>query len=713
MALKSFTVRFHDDKHGTLELQERSDLLVVRTHSGKEIRRTHFSQSETSPLKSANRLAHFPAAGVEVIDVGNMRSRNHYRKILKDEADIRFAGRVLTIAETNIPVLYTENFYVKFPADQPVDDCLDCLKAYNLELKESVPWAPNAFFAAAQESTGLEIFGLAEALESEKLVKLCHPELVTKRSRRAASDHQWHLKEAIINGNRILAHANVENAWANASGAGTVIAVLDDGFDIHHEEFQSPNKIVAPLDLVRGTTSPIPGPGDHHGTACAGVACANGHFEASGVAPEAQLMPIRLPNTLGGVEEAEAFYHAATNGAHVINCSWGPPDGDPRDPNDPLHNRTFPLPPSTRDAIDYAVSHGRGGKGCFIAWAAGNGAEPVDNDGYASHEEVIAVAASNDTSKRSGYSDFGDAIACAFPSDDLVPSLTPGIWTTDRTGASGYNPGSPLRGDLAGNYVNHFGGTSSAAPGVAGLAALILSVNPDLSLEEVRNIIFETCDKIDFENGSYQKGHSPLYGYGRVNAANAVNKALSLGGTPRPLAAGFPLLADRDNPLDHHELERPLRQTSSLLALFESQTELLRSQNELLGGVSHSDSTTEGLLQNQQRFFGLFGGRRRITPIPLSRRLSLPETFAELSSLIQSDFNRDPQSIRPDSPLVGGEPFGQTLVPIAGSEEVMTRFVERRVNRRFSCRPALRYPQNGFRTVGQLAQAIFQNRNAQ
>jgi subtilisin family serine protease len=140
---------------------------------------------------------------------------------------------------------------------------------------------------------------------------------------------------------------------------------------------------------------------------------------------------------------------------------------------------------------------------------------------------VIAVAACNDSGTRSAYSDMGDAIWCAFPSNDGEPALTPGIWTTDRTGHAGYNPGSLSQGDASGNYTNSFGGTSSACPGMAGVAALMLSANPDLTAAEVKAIVREGCDRIDDVPGEYDAdGHSAKYGYGRVNAAAVVQAAL-------------------------------------------------------------------------------------------------------------------------------------------------------------------------------------------
>jgi subtilisin-like proprotein convertase family protein len=235
-------------------------------------------------------------------------------------------------------------------------------------------------------------------------------------------------------------------------------------------------------------------------------------------------MPVRLNSELGSQSEADSFAWAADHGADVISCSWGPPDGDWFDPTDPQHQVFEALPDSTRLAIDYAVTKGRKGRGSVVLFAAGNGNESVDNDGYASYPKVIAVAACNDRGVRSVYSDFGSAVHCSFPSNDFgfdeenrPEPLTDGIWTTDRSGARGYGTG---------DYTSSFGGTSSACPGAAGVAALVLSRNPALRWDQVRDLLKRSCDRIDAANGAYDaSGHSDKYGYGRLNAFAAVQLA--------------------------------------------------------------------------------------------------------------------------------------------------------------------------------------------
>ena len=536
----------------SFSLKESTELLVVRTVSGLPLTsddvfaKAALSRDAREAVGEFGRVASFEEAGVEVLRAARQRGakglRDRARKVLKKERDIQFAGRVLTDSRSGEPIYYTENFFVKFHDDISPRACVKIIKRHGLKVKKPLGYARNAYFLAAPKGTGQRTFAIAESLLAENEVELCHPELVRRRESREAFPQQWHLKRTRIGGHVVNQHANVEAAWKLSDGKGTIIAVIDDGVDLEHEEFRSRGKIVAPRDVFYKNDNPRPGPRDRHGNACAGVACADGNHGASGVAPRARLMPIRLKVPLGSQWEAEAFYWAAKNGADVISCSWGPPDGNFQNTSDPLHGHSAALPDSTRRAILWATQHGRKGRGCVVFFSAGNGNDSVDHDGYASNSEVIAVAACDDTGKKAPYSDHGNAVWCCFPSNHYFSrSPTRGIWTTDRSGGRGYNPGRPqggriqrgrarrrrsLRGDAEGNYMNCFGGTSAACPGAAGVAALVISRNPSLTGGQVRDILRECCDRIDPRGGNYDAdGHSPFYGYGRLNARKAVELA--------------------------------------------------------------------------------------------------------------------------------------------------------------------------------------------
>ncbi len=574
-----FTVIYGGKQGKQMHLAESKDLIAVRTRTRQLL--TESLESVAAPVskKSLDLLQHFDVveqfaqAGVEVlraaVDSGAKALRDAARKSLKQEEVVRFAGRVLMDPTSRVPVLYTENFFVKFVDDAKASQCHETIKRHGLHERYKLRYAgKNSYFVSAPEGMGLEIFDAAQRLLEEDIVELCHPELVRPSRSRRAFPQQWHLMRTVINGKTIDASANVVDAWQLSQGEGIVVAIIDDGVDLDHKEFRGEGKIVAPRDVTSDNNNPRPRDGENHGTMCAGIAVANGEFGAAGVAPKAKLMPIRLRSGLGSQKEASAFVWAADNGADVISCSWGPVDGRWWDSKDPLHQQVVPLPDATRLAIDYAIRKGRNGKGCVILFAAGNGNESVDKDGYASYEKVIAVAACTDRSVRAVYSDFGKSIWCAFPSGDGYPSLTPGIWTTDRSGTVGDNPGDPRLGDAEGDFVNNANGTSSACPGVAGVAALILARNPDLRWDEVRDIIRRSCDQIDLPNGRYdQNGHSIYYGYGRVNARRAVELARPEPPAEKPQPQTVEVEVQKDTPIRDWRASQLIANVSETRAL--------------------------------------------------------------------------------------------------------------------------------------------------
>jgi subtilisin family serine protease len=431
-------------------------------------------------------------------------------------------------------VIITTRLLVQFRADLGEAQIAAALEEFKLRIVEPLPYAsPHGFMLEASPGgDGLGAVSAANTLVERRLVVFAEPDLI--QSRHWKDDglpdlyaapylgNQWHLKAV---------HA--QDAWKYTEGSAAIrIAILDDGLDLGHEEFTTPvalgqPKVADQFDFATGTADASPRTYiDNHGTACAGVAAASG-VNASGVAPGCRLIIARVPDYLGVSDEAKMFVWAADAGTDVISCSWGPADG---------LGATVLLPTATRLAIRYCVTQGRAGKGIPIFWAAGNGTELVSGDGYASNPDVMAIAACTAAEAPAHYSDYGPEIFACAPSSGGLGQ--PAIFTTDRRGPAGYNPGNAQRGDAPGDYTNSFGGTSSAAPLAAGIAALALSVNPALTVQQVRDLLARTADRIGGDTQYDLMGHSDHYGHGRLNAAGVVEGAAH----PAPVEAVGPVI---------------------------------------------------------------------------------------------------------------------------------------------------------------------------
>ncbi|MEO1161675.1 MAG: S8 family serine peptidase, partial [Pseudomonadota bacterium] len=392
-----------------------------------------------------------PEVVFEGQDISVLRSEeitgDELKKALKAEDQIEFAGTALKIPETGRPVAYTERIFLALQKDAKEDAITGIMRQLGDRwfVARRLAYGQSCFLLQPRKAYGRTIFDQALEILERSEVDRCHPEFLRERDFKSVFPEQWHLGKRLIDGNLIDQSANVDGAWALSRGAGTTIAVIDDGVDTQHPEFSAPGKITAEYDFTQRVPDASPKhPGDNHGTACAGVAYAAGSHGASGVAPDARLMPIRLRSALGSMDESDALMWAVQNGADVISCSWGPRDGNWQDPSDPQHNVFAPISDNSALALEAAMTTGRQGRGCVVCWAAGNGNESVDLDGYASFDGVMAVAACSDRGDRSVYSDTGDAIDCAFPSNNFEfggspAPLTSGIWTTDRRSNKGYN----------------------------------------------------------------------------------------------------------------------------------------------------------------------------------------------------------------------------------------------------------------------------------
>jgi thermitase len=267
-------------------------------------------------------------------------------------------------------------------------------------------------------------------------------------------------------------------AWDITTGSSSVtIAIVDTGVDLFHPDLSG--KLVSGYDFVNDDDNPQD---DHgHGTHVAGIATArtNNGAGVAGLSWGAEIMPVKAMDDYGrgkNADIANGIIYAANNGADIINLSLSGPD-----PSSVLE-----------EAVEYA--HDLGG---VVVAATGNDNATVSYP--ARYPEVIAVAATDSNDQRASFSNYGPEV------DVAAPGVS--IRSTYWWGGSTYEWQS---------------GTSQASPHVAGLAALIWSVNPGLSNTQVESIIKQTADDLG------AAGRDNYYGFGRINARRALEATAPL-----------------------------------------------------------------------------------------------------------------------------------------------------------------------------------------
>ena len=270
---------------------------------------------------------------------------------------------------------------------------------------------------------------------------------------------EWHLQKI-----------NAPVAWNTSIGTGVIVAILDSGVDASHPDLQG--RLVAGWNFYdnNSNTSDVFG----HGTMVAGVVAALGNngLGIAGVAWGARVMPIRVTDT-SGIGTLSAFAngltYAADHGARVANLSF------------PVQSSG-----STQAAAQYFMN-----KGGVVFNSAGNyGAL----DSTPASSALVSVSATGSTDVLASWSSFGPYV------DLSAPGV--GIWTTTMGG--GYSSVS---------------GTSFSSPLSAGVAALMMSVNPALAPAQVVSLLESSAVDLG------ASGYDIDYGYGRVDAAAAVAAA--------------------------------------------------------------------------------------------------------------------------------------------------------------------------------------------
>ena len=331
----------------------------------------------------------------------------------------------------------------------------------------------NAWSRGELPALGVHVVELPETGNEEEYVKrfLSMPEVLSAERDRILEPAQvtpndpyyaaseWHLPKIAA-----------PTAWATTTGnGGLVVAVLDTGVDPTHPDLAS--KLVGGWDVYYNTadSSDVNG----HGTQVAGVlaAVSNNGVGVASVAWNCSIMPVRITNLAGSSSYsaiASGLTWAADHGARVANVSFEATNSS-----------------TVKSAAQYFQS-----KGGVVIMAAGNNGQ---TDATVDNPYVLTVSATDQNDVLYPFSNRGNNIDLAAPGT---------VYTTARGG--GYGTAQ---------------GTSFASPIVAGVAALVLSVNPQLSGAQAQDVVRRSADDL----GS--AGWDALYGWGRVNASRAVGAA--------------------------------------------------------------------------------------------------------------------------------------------------------------------------------------------
>jgi subtilisin family serine protease len=463
----------------------------------------------------ATSMAERAALGTDKVEVATFRDETGKLRVVYREAIVRF--------EPGMPQKKRRAVLAKFKLK---------VRARNAFIGDQViVYDPRRTYVAEG------MIELANALTATEEIAFAFPNFVSEFKRMGSAGRhtgQWPLD--IV---------DARKAWRHGRGEGITIAILDDGVDVEHPNLRAnirrrpdpdePRDLCGRDFFVDETSrdgaeeqfDPRPKifrfpfdeyeSNDIHGTCCAGVAAANGNVKGIyGAAPRARILPVKIFHADGMATEsriANAIRYASRF-ADILSASWEGPRG-----------------PDMEAALAEA-GRGRGGKGCALFFAAGNENGRINYPARSPH--AIAVGASTYKDGKAHYSNHGPALSIVAPSGVMIvkPWRNPRagmILTTDVSyPRRGFNVGSVAAGGENGLHYNKFSGTSSSTPFVAGIAALVLSVNPKLTSKELRALLEETADKIGPWSSYKANGHSNNFGYGRVNAARAVAAARRL-----------------------------------------------------------------------------------------------------------------------------------------------------------------------------------------
>ncbi|PAB56894.1 S8 family peptidase [Anaeromicrobium sediminis] len=252
------------------------------------------------------------------------------------------------------------------------------------------------------------------------------------------------------------------------------VAIIDTGIDYNHPDLKNRVKVDLGYDFVNDDPDPMDDNG--HGTHVAGIIAAekDNNEGIVGIVGDldVNIIPIKALDKDGSGDIgviAQAIEYAVDKGAHIINLSLGGPQENEE----------------IKEAIEYAMD-----KGVFVIAAAGNDSRNCDRYVPAGLDGVYTVAASNLINKKANFSNYGKSVDIAAPGVKILSTVPNG----------GYEA---------------WDGTSMATPVVTGVVAMLMTENPDIDINEIKDILSKSSKDI------MQSGIDPFTGTGLIDAQRA------------------------------------------------------------------------------------------------------------------------------------------------------------------------------------------------
>lgn len=525
LTAQSGSSRYYYYQGARVPLNVDPNLIAVRFNASTSRATQKSIADATGDVQDFDSSVESPVGGLVFIPLRAGRDPLAAASRLSANAGVQFVSLVYDF--DTVQLAETDEFLARFPKNLLPADIARINQTNDIVLVRPLPYSDGVFVLKPNAGSVRSAREWANVYVETHLAEFAEPNFVLRETRPPApssipaaagelspSDSnfglQWSLKNTQqFQGSQQGADIDATRAWEVTRGAASIkVAVIDEGVYASHPELSG--KVLPGYNAMNGTNNTTPKIGDHHGTGVAGVIAAhsNNGVGIAGVCWLCQILPVKVAETdskgkwvTDTGKLASGIDWAWQNGADILNNSW-----------------TMNAPSDTVQlAIINARFSGRGGKGSTIVFAVGNENSNAVSFPGSLNSYVIAAGASNWCDQRkttantpcnnglnSGVwgSNYGTALDLVAPGEEIL---------TTCNGAQCTN----------GAYT-FLSGTSLSAPLVSGAAALLYTLNPNLTPDQVQAAL---------QNGARDVGpvgRDNETGYGRLDVYRALASMFNL-----------------------------------------------------------------------------------------------------------------------------------------------------------------------------------------